>query len=307
MKHLRGPARYPLLISVVVIVLFLIGWLLLKDVHIPVLMPSGQIAKQQKNLIIFTVALALIVVVPVFTLLAVFAFKYRDGQRVKRRYDPEWAENKKLEMIWWGIPIAIISLLSVVTYITSHSLDPYKPIASNQKTLEIEVVALQWKWLFLYPEQKVATVNELTIPAGRPVHFRLTADAPMSAFWIPDLGSQIYNMNAMSSQLNLIADRPGTFKGYNTNINGDGYAHMKFDVHAVSSEQFDDWSATHQTSGHKLDETHFHELAKPSLMSAPMYMQLQDSGLYDRVIMKYMGHGGESDGGRANMHEGRGH
>lgn len=262
---------------------------------VPVLMPSGSIAEQQKNLIIFTVILSAFVVIPVFTLLGVFAWKYRDGAGAK--YEPEHANNNVLEVVWWGIPIAIIAVLSVVTWITSHRLDPYRPIESSNDTLEVQVVALQWKWLFLYPEQGVATVNDLTIPANTPVHFSLSADAPMSAFWVPALGSQIYSMNAMTSQLHLIADEEGTWTGYNTNINGDGYADMKFDVNAVSTDEFEKWHTQHSSSGHVLNQMHLGELSEPSIMSAPMYMRLEDSNLYESIIAKYMsdgGHGGHS-------------
>lgn len=265
-------------------------WLLVRDANIPVLQPSGEVANKQRDLIIFTVALAGIVVVPVFTLLAFFAVKYREGND-KAKYKPEWADNKWLEIVWWGIPIIIILVLSVVTYLTSHSLDPYRPIESDKQPLKVQVVALQWKWLFIYPEQGVATVNDLTIPVNRPVHFSLSADAPMSAFWVPALGSQIYSMNSMNSQLNLIANEKGTFKGYNTNINGQGYSKMVFDVNAVDESEFDDWYKQHAASSHVLDKNHLEELVEPGLISAPMYMKLADEDLYDSVIMKYMQHG----------------
>ncbi len=205
-----GPVKYPLIVSAITILLFGLGWWLLAGVHIPVLMPSGQIASSERDLIVFTILLATIVVVPVFILLGVFAWKYREGNNAK--YKPEADKNSVLEVIWWGIPIIIIVVLSVVTWISSHSLDPYRAIQSDNKTLEVQVVALQWKWLFIYPEQGIATVNDLTIPVDTPVHFSLSADAPMSAFWVPDLGSQIYSMNGMTSQLHLIADREGTIQ-----------------------------------------------------------------------------------------------
>lgn len=282
-----GPAKYPLIVSLVVIVLFALGWWLLDGVHISVLMPSGQIAEHQRSLIILTVSLAAIVVIPVFIMLAAFAWKYRE-QNKKATYTPEWSTNKWLETIWWGIPIVIILVLSTVTWFTSHSLDPYRKISSSNKTIEVQVVALQWKWLFIYPDQGVATVNDLTIPVDTPVHFSLSADAPMSAFWIPDLGSQIYSMNGMSSQLNLIGDRTGTFTGYNTNINGSGYADMKFRVNVVSSEEFTRWHETNAKSGHVLNEMHFSELQKPNLVPTPMYMSLEDKDLYETIVARYM-------------------
>lgn len=288
MKSLKPkPLAYPLIVSLVIVLLFGLFWWLVDGKDIPVLMPSGEVASQQQQLILFTVILSAVVVIPVFIMLVAFAYRYREGNQ-QSQYKPEWSDNKWLEIIWWGIPIVIIIVLSVVTYLTSHSLDPYKPIKSDKSTLEIQVVALQWKWLFLYPEQGVATINQLTIPANRPVHFSLSADAPMSAFWIPALGGQIYSMNGMTSQLNLIANETGDFKGYNTNINGEGYAKMTFDVKSVSDNEFTKWTNTHASSGHILNEVHLKELSQPSLVSAPMYMKLADKNLYESVIMKYM-------------------
>ena len=294
-KLFGGPAKYPLIVALVATVLFALGWWLLADTHIPVLMPSGQVASQQRDLIIFTVLLAAVVVVPVFVLLGVFSWKYREGNK-KAKYQPEKADNKVLELIWWGIPVVIILVLSIVTWVTSHTLDPYRAIESETETLEIQVVALQWKWLFIYPDQGVATVNDLTIPVDTPVHFTLSADAPMSAFWIPDLGSEIYSMNGMSSQLHLIADDVGLWTGYNTNINGEGYVDMTFAVHAVNQDEFSAWHKKHATSGHELNEMHLAELSKPSIISEPMYMSLPNADIYDTIIMKYMGGGMPEDG-----------
>lgn len=302
-KLWRGPARYPFIVSVVILVLAGIGYWLLHDKHIPVLMPSGEVGSQQRDLILFTVYLAAIVVIPVFGLLLVFSLKYRQENKAAK-YDPEWSENTTLEMLWWGIPILIIIVLSIVTYVTSHSLDPYRAIKSDKPTLEVKVVALQWKWLFIYPEQQIATVNDLTIPVDRPVHFTLTGDAPMSAFWIPDLGGQIYSMNAMSSQLNLIANRTGVYKGYNTNINGEGYAKMKFDATVVSDDTFGDWAMNihHHSTG--LSEKEYQALAVPGVPEQKLGYRLADKDLYDKIIMKYMHGGASSDSShKADEHD----
>ena len=293
--------KYRPIIGVVawIVILSLVGWLLVRSANFAVLSPTGEVAQHQRNLMLFTLGLSLVVVLPVFAMLGLFAWRYRED--AKRTYAPEWADSKKLEVIWWGIPILIIAVLSVVTWQTSHSLDPYRAIESTKKPLEVQVVALQWKWLFIYPEQRVATVNNLTIPVDRPVHFSLTADAPMSAFWIPSLGSQIYSMSAMSSQLNLIANKQGTYKGYNTNINGDGYAKMVFDTDVVTENQFDEWTAKHADSGHALNQMHFNELARPSTISSPMYMRLEDQDLYDSIVMKYMKHETTNDSKNPSM------
>lgn len=275
------------MVSLVAVVLFGLGWLLLEGQHIAVLMPSGEIAEQQRSLMIFTVLLALIVVVPVFVLLAAFAWKFREGNP-RAKHQPEWGENTWLELVWWGIPIAIIGVLGATTYVTSHSLDPYRAIESEKAPLEVQVVALQWKWLFIYPEQHVASINDLTIPVDRPVHFSLSADAPMSAFWIPDLGSQIYSMNSMNSQLNLIANHEGTFTGYNTNINGDGYSDMKFQVHAVGDQAFADWADAAHASDRMLTYAMFEELAKPGVPEVPTYYMLHEADLYQRIVQAGM-------------------
>lgn len=284
-KFLRGPAKYPLGVSVVAILLFLVGYFLLRNAYIPVLFPSGSIAHAESQLIIFTVMLSAIVVIPVFIMLAVFAWRYREGNH-KATYHAEWDKNNTLEIIWWGIPIMIICLLGFITWKTSHSLDPYKPIESDQPALEVQVVALQWKWLFIYPQQGVASVNELAIPVNRPVVFHTTAQAPMSAFWIPALGSQIYSMEGMSSTLHLMATKQGTFTGYNTNISGKGYADMSFKVKSESNAEFDKW-IDGAAKGSALDLTSYDKLAEPG-KSDVKYYQLADSRLYDKIIARYM-------------------
>lgn len=291
---MRRPWFAPLVLSAVVALLAIGAYLLVNGTYIPVLDPSGEVAGHQRNIIVLTIILSMVVIVPVFSMVTIFAWKYRAGNKNKN-YTPEWDENNLLEAIWWGIPILIIIGLSLLTYFTSHSLDPYRAIESDKETVKVQVVALQWKWLFIYPDLGVATVNDLTIPVDRPVHFTLSADAPMSAFWIPALGSQIYSMNAMSSQLNLIANEVGVYKGYNTNINGEGYSKMVFDTNVVSEDRFEEWYNQHADSGHSLDKQHLAELTEPGLISAPMYMSLADDNLYNSVVMKYMGHGSSSD------------
>ena len=265
-----------------------LGWLFSLGSY-DVLNPKGEIARQQKSLLLFTLLLSAVVVVPVFFMLGLFAVKYRQGKKNPGKYMPEWSSNKALESIWWGIPIVIIAVLAVITWQTSHSLDPYRPIASSNKTLEVQVVALQWKWLFILPEYNIATLNYLPVPVDRPLHFSLSADAPMSAFWVPSLGSQIYAMNGMSSQLNLIANEPGTYKGYSTNINGEGYASMKFDVVATNEFEFDQAVATASASTEMLNEASYVNLVKPESVTARKSYVLADSELDDRVILKYMG------------------
>lgn len=279
--------RAVFLVVCTTVALVILGCILLRGKHLPLLQPSGQVAQHEANLLIFAFSIMMLVVIPVFILLAVFAWKYRIGNEKRQKYTPEWHESTKLEVLWWGIPIIIIIILATTATITAHTLDPYHPIKSDKKTLNVQVVALQWKWLFIYPDLGVAAVNTLPVPVNTPVHFSLTADAPMSAFWVPDLGSQIYTMNGMSSQLNLIADKTGDFPGYNTNINGKGYSEMTFTVHSQSQANFDDWITNAQNSPNSMDETELAKITEPSVMKPKEY-KLMDSDLYDKVVMKYM-------------------
>lgn len=279
-------------VAFVIAALALTGILLLRGVQMDVLNPAGDIAKQQRNILAFAALLMALVAVPIFFMLGMFAWKYREGneKRTKRDYKPEWHSNLKLELLWWGIPMIIIGILAVVTLITTHSLDPYKEIQSDKKSISVQVVALQWKWLFIYPEYGVATVNQLPVPEKTPINFSLSADAPMSAFWVPSLGSQIYTMNGMSSKLSLIADRTGEFTGYSSNINGKGYADMKFTVRATSDAEFDAWVKKTQTSPNLMNESQYERIAKPGTMDVASY-SLADSKLYTTIVNKYMGHG----------------
>jgi len=299
--------RVVLGVAFVITALVLLGVILLRGVHFDILQPAGDIARQQRDLMVIVLSLIGIVVVPIFIMLGWFAWRYREGNHKSKKddYKPEWHENTLLEVLWWGIPIAIIAVLAVIAWQTSHSLDPYKKIESNTATIEVQVVALQWKWLFIYPQLGVATVNKLPIPEKTPIHFTISADAPMSSFWVPTLGSQIYAMNGMSSQLSLIADRTGEFAGVSSNINGKGYSDMKFTVYSQTDADFKAWVASAQQSANMMDDKTYARLATPGLADETSYM-LMDNMLYDKVVNKYM-HGmshGDSTGGTHVMPDG---
>lgn len=279
--------RVVFLVVCTIIALAIAGYMLLRDAHMPILNPSGEVARHEANILVFAFSLMMIVVIPVFVMLALFGWKYRANNTKKQKYTPEWGENNKLELIWWGVPVIIIIILAIVATMSAHTLDPYRPIESDKKAVEVQVVALQWKWLFIYPEYGVATVNTLPVPVDRPIHFSLSADAPMSAFWVPDLGSQIYTMNGMSSELNLIANKVGDYPGYNTNINGKGYAGMTFTLHAKTQSDFDAWVKKAYASPHMMDEAELAKITEPGLMDPKEYM-LMDNDLYHKVVMKYM-------------------
>lgn len=267
-----------------------------------VLNPSGLIAQKELGLMVFATLLMLVIVIPVFVLTFFIAWKYREGN-TKAKYTPNWDRNRALETIWWGFPLIIILVLSVVTWQSSHDLDPFRPLSSNAKPLTIQVVALQWRWLFIYPEQKVATLNFVQIPKNRPVQFQLTADAPMNSFWIPALGGQMYAMSGMSTELNLMADKAGTYQGRSANISGHGFANMTFDARVSSEADFNDWVKNTQQSPQALVMDEYKTLAKQSTDQKLETYTLADRGLYNKVIMKYMAPTKtENDVGRNGYH-----
>lgn len=291
------------LIAVAVVVIG--GFLLLQGKDIAVLNPKGVIGEQQKQLIIFTTLLGMTVVIPVFIMIFAFAWRYREGN-TKAKYTPEVEGNHVLEFIWWAIPITIISVLGVLAWQTSHSLDPYKSLQSDKEPLKVQVVSLQWKWLFIYPAQGIATVNDLHIPIDRPIEFEITADSPMNGFWIPKLGSQVYAMNGMTSKLSLLADEAGVYKGQSSNISGVGYADMSFDVTATKQQEFDSWSSSILTKDNQdtIDWTTYQELAKPSIEAGPRSYVLHESNLFNLVVGKYMSMSdNQSDGMSHDMME----
>lgn len=287
---------FQILISVTLAATF-IGVLayLMHGKEVPILQPQGTIAAQQFELILVTVGLGFFVVVPVFILLFTIAWKYREGN-TKATYDPELHGNKKLELLWWGIPGIIIVILAIITAITTFALDPYKPLESDKEPVKVQVVALQWKWLFIYPDQGIATVNHLTVPEKTPIEFTITADSPMNSFWIPSLGGQVYAMTGMSTKLHLMADGVGTYNGSSANLSGDGFAQMRFKVNSVSEDDFSSWVRTSTDSSKWLNATEYEALAKPSKENPQKTYGLVQANLYEDIIMKYMSPMGESHG-----------
>jgi cytochrome o ubiquinol oxidase subunit 2 len=259
-------------------------WLSRQDMA--VLDPKGMIAVQQRSLIVTASLLMLIVVIPVLLLTIAFAWKYREHND-KASYAPEWDHNHLAECFWWGIPIVIISILAVITWKSSYALNPFKPIAADKKPLTIQVVALNWKWLFLYPEQGIATVNFVQFPVGTPITFELTADAPMNSFWIPRLGGQIYAMPAMKTKLHLIANEEGCFRGSSANISGSGFAGMVFTAQASSQGEFDAWVQSVQHSSSCLSWDAYRELVAPTSYDPAAFYVLTQSDLFERILMQY--------------------
>jgi cytochrome o ubiquinol oxidase subunit 2 len=263
----------------------------LRTVNIAVLQPRGTIAQQQRSLMLIASLLAVVVVVPVFIMTIVICWKYRANRVTKGKkatYTPEVGSNKLFESLWWGIPIAIIFVLSIITWNSSHSLDPYRPLASKTKPLHIQVVALQWKWLFLYPDQHVASINEVHIPVNTPIDFDITSDAPMNSFWIPQLAGQVYAMSGMNTQLHIMASKPGTYRGSSANISGRGFADMHFNAIAGSASDFTEWVNYAKSNDSKLTDSSYKSLALPSDNAPASSMQLVSNDLYDTIVMKYM-------------------
>jgi cytochrome o ubiquinol oxidase subunit 2 len=290
MKMAKKPVFYMLLFTGLILLVILIMQPLevyhFRD-YIAVLFPKGIIALEERNLLFIIQALMLIIIIPVYILTFVFSWKYRaDNHNAK--YDPHLVDNRIAEYIWWGIPLIITIIVAGITWVKTHELDPFKPIESKNKEMTIQVVALQWKWLFLYPEEQVASVNFLQIPKDTPVRFEITADAPMNSFWIPHLGGQIYAMPKMKTILNLIANEEGDFRGSSANISGKGFAGMTFITRASSEEDYHQWIASVKQSTKTLDWKEYSQLAAPSEKNPVESFLLKDVSLFDQIINKYM-------------------
>ncbi len=255
--------------------------------RIAVFNPKGIIALKELNLIIISISLMLIVVIPVFIMTIIFAWKYR-ASNTQAKYTPNWDYSLLAEAIWWGVPAVITLIISIIIWKSSHELDPFVPLETNKKPITIQVIALQWKWLFMYPEQKIATVNFLHIPEQTPITFKITADAPMNSFWIPQLGGQIYAMPGMETKIHLIANEPGSYRGLSANLSGTGFAKMTFIAEASSEADFHQWIQSVKQSSNNLDFEEYNQLAKPSENNSATSFLLKEEGLFDRILMKYM-------------------
>lgn len=279
--------KFPVFI-IASLVIILIGVLILHGSgNIAVLNPSGWVGLQQRNLIVLVSLIMLLIVIPVVVLTIYFGWKYRAGND-KAKYEPEWDNSHLIESIWWGVPLVVVIFFAVLTWMSSHQLDPYKPLQSDVKPLRIQVVALDWKWLFIYPEQQIATVNYIQFPENTPLNFEITSDAPMNSFWIPALGGQIYAMPGMRTKLHLIANKIGSYRGVSANISGEGFAGMTFTAKASSHEEFDAWVSGVKQSGGSLDAVEYSLLMKPSSYNPVAFYVLRDEGLFDQIVMKYL-------------------
>lgn len=254
-----------------------------------VLSPAGDVAQQQGDLVVIATLLMLIIIVPVMALIAFFAWRYRQAN-TDAPYSPEWHHSTALELVIWAVPLLIIICLGAVTWTSTHLLDPYRPIgridatrqvALNAKPIRVQVVALDWKWLFIYPDYGIATVNQLAAPIDQPIEFDLTSADVMNAFYIPDLAGMIYAMPSMTTRLHAVANKPGNYAGFSSNFSGDGFSYMKFRFLAGSQSDFDAWVARVRASGAMLDRATYLKVAKPSMNHAPTFYSGVAPGLFD--------------------------
>jgi len=272
--------------------LFLAPLLWLAGCNTVVLNPSGDIAAQQGNLVIVSTLLMLLIIVPVMILICLFAWRYRKAN-TSAKYEPNWDHSTKLELMIWGAPLLIIIVLGAITWIYTHLLDPYRPlsridqhrpVAAGVKPLEIQVVAMDWKWMFIYPEQGIATINEVVTPIDVPVRFKLTSSTVMNAFYVPALAGMIYTMPGMETQLNAVMNKVGVYDGFSANYSGAGFSQMRFKYHGVSQGDFDAWVEKTRGATGALTRAEFVLLDKPTTKHPITHFGNVDKGLYDLVL-----------------------
>jgi len=259
-----------------------VGSLLVSGCNRGILDPVGPVAAAEKQILINSTAIMLAIIIPTMIATVAIAFWFRRGN-TKATYRPDWEYSGAIELVVWAIPAMTIMLLGGIAWIGSHDLDPGKPLASNKPPLRVDVISMDWKWLFIYPDQHLATVNQLVVPAGTPVSFRLTSATVWNVFFVPQMGTMIYTMPNMTSRLNLEADRPGVFEGRSAHFSGDGFPGMEFKVHSLPPQQFAAWAASAHASGPVLDARTYTLLSQPTSYVKPMTFSNVASGLFDAI------------------------
>jgi len=252
--------------------------------------PKGSVGVAQRDLIITCIALMLFVVIPAIMLTFVFAWKFRAGNH-KAKYTPDWAHSTRIEAVVWGIPLVIIVALATIVWRSTHDLDPYKPLKVGGEPVNVEVIATDWKWVFIYPDLGIATVNELVFPDNRQVAFSITSNSTMNTFFIPQLGGQVYAMAGMRTKLHLIANEQGDYRGLSGNFSGPGFSDMHFVAHAKSEKEFNRWIAQVRTSPMSLDYTAFLKVARPSQANGVVHFSQVEPGLFKKVIDQFVDSG----------------
>jgi cytochrome o ubiquinol oxidase subunit 2 len=266
------------------------GCLLLTSCQTAVLDPRGPVAGAEKTILLDSLCIMLAIIIPVIVGTLAVAWWFRAGNR-RAKYLPTFAYSGRLELLTWSIPVLVILFLGGTAWVASHDLDPAQPLKSNQRPIEVQVVSLDWKWLFLYPDLGIASVNRLVVPAGTPIHFSLTSASVMNSFFVPQLGSMIYTMNGMSDQLYLQADKAGVYAGRSAHFSGDGFSDMHFDVRAVTRAQFDDWVAAARVQGPALDEAGYRQLSRQSSNVSPFTYRALSPGLYKAIVAQQLAPG----------------
>jgi cytochrome o ubiquinol oxidase subunit 2 len=255
--------------------------------HLEVLDPKGAIGMQEKNLLLIATGLMLLVIVPVIIMIIAFAWRYR-ASNTKATYAPRWAHSTAIEVVVWAIPCVIIAILATLTWTSTHELDPYKPIESKVKPIHVDVVAMDWKWLFIYPDYGIATVNQMAMPVGTPVSFNITSTTVMNSFFIPQLGSQVYAMSGMQTKLHLIADVAGTYDGISANYSGAGFSGMRFKAIATTQQGFDDWIAKVRAANNPLTPETYAALDKPSENNPVTYYSSTPPSMFAFILHSQM-------------------
>ena len=260
--------------------------------HANIFEPAGDIAQRQAHLVLLSTGLMLLIIVPVMALTVLFAWRYRSTNETAT-YDPEWHHSTQLELVIWSAPLEIIIALGSVTWLYTHTLDPFRPldrlaegepVPAGAKVLDVDVVALDWKWLFIYPEQKIATVNELALPTDRPIRFHITSATVMNSFYIPALAGQIYAMPGMTSQLNAVLNKPGTFTGISANYSGAGFSQMHFKALGFDQAGFDSWVDKTRAAGGNLDADTYLKLEAPSIAEPVHHYAAVQGDLFDKIV-----------------------
>jgi cytochrome o ubiquinol oxidase subunit 2 len=253
-----------------------------------VLDPKGPIALAERQILLNALGIMLAIVIPVILATLGFAFWFRASNE-RARYRPDFTYSGRLELLVWAIPAMTVLLVGGVAWVGAHDLDPGKPISSTVKPVNVQVVSLDWKWLFIYPEQGIASVNKLVIPVGTPISFELTSSSVMNSFFVPQLGSQIYTMSGMATRLNLQADHPGTFAGMSAMFSGEGFPDMRFSVDAVTDDGFAQWVGQARETGSALDKQAYADLIKPSKAVAPFTYRAVAPDLFSSIVNAGMG------------------
>ena len=264
-----------------------------------ILSPVGPIGSAERTILLNALAIMLAIVIPVILATLAFAWWFRASNR-RARYLPTFEYSGRIELIIWSIPALVVFFLGGIAWIGSHDLDPARPLPSSHKALEVDVVSLDWKWLFIYPEQGVASVNRLVAPVGVPLHLRITSATVLNVFFVPRLGSEIYAMNGMASELNLQADEPGVFPGLAAHFSGDGFSDMNFAMQALSADEFSAWATATRAQGSELDDASYRTLLQQTENVKPYTYRAVQAGLFDAILLQKLPPGDGPQTGRPN-------